>query len=185
MVLSIRRLAGTQYGGSIRQLFLCGTLWIVLAFECCRSRHSGIRRSLVQALTAEPHARFSLNKPTLVTRPREHQIWDDLSMLEHRCFECSPLATTCQDLRWIVSLLEKGCPSVLEFLEEIELRTLFVFQCVAMPTWSIHVRPCPAVLRCHPSFVKVRCDWSIRVASVFNSFALVCLPVFGTLARAG
>ena len=60
---------------------------------------------------------------------------------------------------------------------------LCVFQCVAVPTWSSHVRPCPAVLRCHPSFVKVRCNWSIRVASVFHSFALVCLPVFGTLAQ--
>ena len=48
-----------------------------------------------------------------------------------------------------------------------------------MPTWSIHVRPCPAVLRCHPSFVKVRCDWSIRVASVLCSFDLVCLSVLG------
>ena len=47
------------------------------------------------------------------------------------------------------------------------------------------MRPCPAVLRCHPSFVKVRCDWSIRVASVFRSFALVCLPVLGTFARSG
>ena len=53
-----------------------------------------------------------------------------------------------------------------------------------MPTWSIHVRPCPAVWRCHPSFVKVRCNWSIRVASVFHSFVLVRLPVFGTFARA-
>ena len=32
----------------------------------------------------------------------------------------------------------------------------------------------PAVSRCHPSFVKVRCNWSIRVASVFHRFALVC-----------
>ena len=69
MVLSIRRLARTQYGGSSRQLFLCGTLWIVHAFERCRSSHFGNRRSLVQVLIAEPHARFSLNKPTLVTRP--------------------------------------------------------------------------------------------------------------------
>ena len=43
----------------------------------------------------------------------------------------------------------------------------------------------PAVSRCHPSFVKVRCNWSIRVASVFRSFALVCLPVFWSFARTG
>ena len=42
MVLSIRRLARTQYGGSVRQLFLCDTLWVVLAFERCRSSHFGV-----------------------------------------------------------------------------------------------------------------------------------------------
>ena len=57
----------------------------------------------------------------------------------------------------------------------------FTLCCNAHPDWSIHVRPCPAVLRCRPSFVKVRCDWSIRVAFVYRSFALDCLPVFGNV----
>ena len=34
-------------------------------------------------------------------------------VLEHRCVECSPLATTCQSLRCNLSLLEKRCQSVL------------------------------------------------------------------------
>ena len=41
MVLCQRRLARTQYGGSVRLLFLCDTLGVVLAFERCRSNHFG------------------------------------------------------------------------------------------------------------------------------------------------
>ena len=41
-------------------------------------------------------------------------------VLEHRCFECSPLATTCQGLRLNLSLLEKRCPSVLNILTHTE-----------------------------------------------------------------
>ena len=59
----------------------------------------------------------------------------------------------------------------------------FPMCCTANWDWSIYVRPCIAVLRCHPCFVEVRCDWSIRVASVFRGFALVCLPGCGTFAR--
>ena len=80
----------------------------------------------------------------------------------------------------------------MEFLDGMELRTLFfifdlfstVLQC-PLRLVNACVRPCPAVSRCHPSFVEVRCRWSIRVASVFRRFALVCLPVFGTFAQTG
>ena len=58
---------------------------------------------------------------------------------------------------------------------------------VAMPTETGQFTCVRALrfLRCRPSFVKVRCDWSIRVVSVFRSFALVCLPVLGTFVRTG
>ena len=38
--------------------------------------------------------------------------WGWFGVLENRYFECSPLATRCQDLRWIVCLLQKKCASV-------------------------------------------------------------------------
>ena len=66
-------------------------------------------------------------------------------MLEHRCFECSPLATTCQHLRQIDSSHEKGCPSVVEFSKEIGLRTIL---------FSFDV--CPKVLQCPLGLVNSR-----------------------------
>ena len=107
-------------------------------------------------------------------------------MLEHRCFECSPLATTCQDLRWTVSLLEKGCPSVLEFLEEIELKDTLCFPMCC----NAHLVNSRGSVPCSFELSSQLCEGSLllvdpRMASVFNSFALVCLPVFGTLARTG
>ena len=47
--------------------------------------------------------------------------------------------------------------------QSVLLLTCFSMCCNANGVWSIHACPCLVVSMCHPRFIEVRCDWSIRV----------------------
>ena len=103
------------------------------------------------------------------------------------------LATTCKDVRLIVCLLDKGCPSVLKFFGRgwIHRRIQYIFDvfplCRNAHLRLVHSRAsvpcslpwllCSAVCRgVSPRFGDVRSDWSIHVSLVLCSlFTLITL----------